>query len=246
MQKRNLACVLVFESKFVYECPCGGVRCCNAHPEGGTIDRPWQDCLYLTTPLCIMEFDCRPTHSLRSATEASLISLSHTTGYAILALACIGSWKGEWVQADQIHECTGVPKPYLRKLLHAMGRAGLINTKRGCQGGCVLARPPEEITLLDVVEAVESRELESNCLLGLTGCSDAHPCPVHRFWKHEWPRIEAELVQKTLADAATYVRSSRGAILTKCPDLNCDSNGEQGKKATQTSRREEARPAGKR
>ena len=66
-----------------------------------------------------------------------MLSLSQTTGYAVLAMGCIGSWKGDWVRSEAIHECTGVPKPYLRKLLYALGQAGLLETKRGYEGGFV-------------------------------------------------------------------------------------------------------------
>lgn len=145
-----------------------------------------------------------------------MICHSQTTGYAVLALACIGSCGGVWVKTEDIHKCTGVPKPYLRKLLHALGKAGLINTKRGYKGGFVLARPPREISLLDVAQAVDSREPGSNCLMGLVGCSDANPCPVRRFWRHERKKIEAELTRTTLAEAAKFVKESQG-LLTKCP-----------------------------
>jgi Rrf2 family protein len=130
-------------------------------------------------------------------------------------LACIGSWKGDWVQTEQIHDCTEVPKPYLRKLLHALGKARLINTKRGYQGGFVLARQPKEITLLDVIEAVEPDEPRMKCLLGLTSCSNANPCAMHCFWHREWVRIETELARTTLADAANFL-GGPGGILAKC------------------------------
>lgn len=175
-----------------------------------------------------------------------MISLSHTTGYAILALSCIGSWKGDWVQTEQIHNCTGVPKPYLRKILHAMRIAGLINTKRGYQGGFVLARPPKEITLLDVVEAVETNDPGSSCLLGMAGCSDANPCPLRRFWGQEWAKIEAELTRKTLLEMAKFVKGSQGTFAT-CPDPDyvpkCGQAKEaKAKKTAKVAKRKATRP----
>ncbi|MHC4406256.1 MAG: RrF2 family transcriptional regulator [Planctomycetota bacterium] len=146
-----------------------------------------------------------------------MISLSHTTGYAILALGCIGSWNGDWVLSNQIHKCTGVPMPYLRKVLFALGKAVLINAKRGYSGGFVLARPPEEISLLDVVKAVESRNQSHDCLLALAGCSDDTPCPVRGFWQKEKARIEAYLDRITVAKAAEHIRAARWGKLTECP-----------------------------
>ena len=146
-----------------------------------------------------------------------MLSFSQTAGYAVLALGCIGSWKGEWVLSKDIHQCTGVPMPYLRKILFALGKAGLIQTKRGYQGGFVLARAPEEITLLDVVRAVEHERLREDCLLGLAGCSDATPCPMRSFWQKERTKIEAKLHTVTLAKAAESVRAARWGKLTACP-----------------------------
>ncbi|MHB8901636.1 MAG: RrF2 family transcriptional regulator [Thermoguttaceae bacterium] len=172
-----------------------------------------------------------------------MISLTHTTGYAVLALACIGAHGRNWVRTDKVHACTGVPKPYLRKILNALGRAGLIETKRGYQGGVVLARPPEEITLMDIVEAVEPSEPGSkNCLLGLVGCSDANPCPMRHFWRKERLRIEDELLRVTLADAAKYVKNSHG-ILTACDSSPSDkrikktSNSTRPRKSASVSRK---------
>ena len=145
-----------------------------------------------------------------------MLSFSRTTGYAILALACIGSWKGQLVRSSQIHECTGIPTPYLRKTLFALVRFGLIQAKRGYQGGFVLKRPPEEITLLDVVRAVEPDNSARDCLLALAGCSDENPCPVHGFWKEIRAQIEAELRSITVAQAAESVRAARWGRLTTC------------------------------
>jgi Rrf2 family iron-sulfur cluster assembly transcriptional regulator len=146
-----------------------------------------------------------------------MLSFSQTAGYAVLALGCIASWKGEWVLSGQIHKCTGVPRPYLRKLLFALGKAGLIHTKRGYQGGFVLARPPEDISLLDVVQAVEGRRPGQDCLLGLPGCSEAAPCPMRCFWQKERAKIEVRLARTSLAKTAEFVRGARWGKLMTCP-----------------------------
>jgi Rrf2 family protein len=146
-----------------------------------------------------------------------MLSFSKTSGYAILALGCIGSWKGDWALSKNIHKCTGVPIPYLRKILFALGKAGLIEAKRGYQGGFALTRPAEEISLLDVVRAVEHEKADNTCLLALAGCSDATPCPMHGFWEKERVKIEARLSRVTIAQAAQCVRAARWGKLTVCP-----------------------------
>lgn len=145
-----------------------------------------------------------------------MLSFSHTVGYAILALTCIGSWKGDWVLSKTIHECTGVPMPYLRKILFQLSKKGLIRTKRGYRGGFVLARPPTEISLLEVIHAVEA-EPPNDCVLGLPGCSDATPCPVRHFWIAAWAKVEGRLERTSLAEAARAVRTGRWGRLAACP-----------------------------
>lgn len=175
-----------------------------------------------------------------------MLSFSQTTGYAILALGCIGSWKGDWVRSKQIHECTGVPTPYLRKLLYALRHAGLLEAKRGYAGGFVLARPPDEITLLEIAEAVEPERPGSHCLLGLAGCSDATPCPTHAFWTKEWPKIRAELARTSLAKAAKCIREARWGKLTCCPDDGYVPKHAQPAKNIRSTKRGKSKPAGRR
>jgi len=144
-----------------------------------------------------------------------MLALSQTTGYAILALSCLGDCEGRWVLAKDIAGCTGIPLPYLSKLLHALTGSGLIVAKRGYRGGFQIARPAERISLLDVAEAVEGRKWLPVCLLGLAECSDERACPTHEFWKKERGRIEKELSRLTLHDVAEFERQ-RGIRLTSC------------------------------
>jgi Rrf2 family protein len=175
-----------------------------------------------------------------------MLSLSQTSGYAVLALGCIGSWKGEWVLSKDIHKCTGVPMPYLRKILFALGKAGLIQAKRGYQGGFILARAPNKITLLDVVRAVEHEKPGEDCLLGLAGCSDATPCPMRSFWQKQRARIEAKLDSVTLAKAAESVRAARWGKLTACPPPCGPPKRARGKRNTSRVRPKSAADRGRR
>jgi Rrf2 family protein len=138
-----------------------------------------------------------------------VLCLSQTTGYAILALACLDEVSGRWVKAREIGEWTGVPMPYLSKLLHRLGQAGIIVAKRGTFGGYTLATPSVEINLIDVAEAVEGGSWLPKCLLGLTGCSDGRACPTHDFWSRERARIEAKLSKISVKDVARFEQRRR-------------------------------------
>lgn len=131
-----------------------------------------------------------------------MFSFSQTTGYAILALSCLEAHQNHWVVAKEIAARTGIPLPYLSKILHSLGRSGLIKAKRGYGGGFQLARPASSISLLEIAEAIEGAHLLPQCLLGLHECCDLDHCPTHAFWREQKLRIVTELRRITLDQAA--------------------------------------------
>lgn len=133
-----------------------------------------------------------------------MFSLSQTSGYAILALSCLDGTERRWVLARDIAARTGVPRPYLSKILHALTGAKLIRAKRGYQGGFMLVRSARAVSVLDVVRAVDGDEWLDSCMLGLDVCSDARACPTHEFWKAERRKIRACLEQLSLKDVADF------------------------------------------
>lgn len=139
-----------------------------------------------------------------------MLSLSQTTGYAIKALSCLNEPACKSRSTSEIAACAGVPKPYLAKVLNALARYGLVRTRRGVGGGVELARDPQTITLLQIVEAVEGAGWLGDCLLGLDECSDQRTCPTHDFWQRVRRDITAELAKTTLA-AVIHFRSRNPA-----------------------------------
>lgn len=159
----------------------------------------------------------------------SVLSLSQTTGYAVLALSCIHGPEGNPVLVRDIASCTGIPKPYLSKIIHALACRGLIVTRRGCGGGVTLSKPPDQISLLDVAEAVEGSSWLPLCILGLEDCSDLRACPTHDFWKAESKRIETKLRKTSMADVVRFEQAVGGFALCGCGDQNRKKPKSRGK-----------------
>jgi len=88
--------------------------------------------------------------------------LSKRTGYAILALACMIDKKQGWYKVEDIAKQADIPRPFLHKIILALGKSGLVTTKRGLHGGMALARPANQITLLDVAEAVQGGRIDGS------------------------------------------------------------------------------------
>ncbi len=133
-----------------------------------------------------------------------MLPLNQTAGYAILALGMMEGPDGRPRLVREIAEATGIPKPYLSKMIHQLAARGIVETKRGYRGGVVLSRPPDRIALSEVAEAVEGKPLQARCLLGLAECTDERACPLHQFWKKTLTGVHKRLQGTTLAEAAKF------------------------------------------
>jgi Rrf2 family iron-sulfur cluster assembly transcriptional regulator len=112
------------------------------------------------------------------------VILSQTAIYAIRATLCLADHDpAERVTVDDIAGRLDVPRNYLSKILHVLGRAGILSSTRGPGGGFQLARPPSEVLLFEVVEHFDQLEDKPSCLLGRPECSDRNPCSAHERWR---------------------------------------------------------------
>ena len=130
-----------------------------------------------------------------------MLALSKTTGYAIAALSCLDGPDGLMVSVQNVANCTRISKSYLSKIIQSLAGKNLVKTKRGYTGGLLLMRSSEEISLKEIVEAVEGPEWVGDCLLGMDNCEF---CPTHDFWKEEQNRIETELRTRKLSEYTRY------------------------------------------
>jgi FeS assembly SUF system regulator len=102
--------------------------------------------------------------------------LSHLADYAVVLMtAAARRPAGERLSATELAAETGVPLPTAQKLMGQLATAGLLSSSRGAAGGFSLSRPAMEITLADIVEAVEGPIAMTVCSEGRTDCAlDAH------------------------------------------------------------------------
>ncbi len=105
--------------------------------------------------------------------------LSQTAEYALRAMAWLAVTPDELVAASELSIRTKVPTPYLAKVLQSLASAELISGRRGVGGGYTLAKPADDISLLDVINAVSPIQRITSCPLGLEN-HDAHLCALHR------------------------------------------------------------------
>ncbi|MBZ5696105.1 MAG: Rrf2 family transcriptional regulator [Acidobacteriia bacterium] len=126
--------------------------------------------------------------------------------YAIRALVYLARFPGQGAaQGTEIAKAEGLPAPVLGKVLQELVRKGLLESRRGPGGGFRLARKPQLITLRDVVAAIDGLDQFAECAVGLEGCSDDSPCPLHDTWKGIRTQLMSYLEATTLTDMAAAV-----------------------------------------
>ncbi len=132
--------------------------------------------------------------------------LSQASNYGIRALAYLVTQESDgFTSIGKISEELDISFHFLTKTFQLLTRQGLITSYRGPSGGIALTRPPEDIYLSEVIEILEGKDFFDTCLLGLPGCGEAKPCPVHDFWKVYKEQMRIEFATTSLADLGTRV-----------------------------------------
>ena len=125
--------------------------------------------------------------------------LSQTVEYGLRAVVHLASTAPTPHTTEQIAQATLVPRAYLSKVLQSLGRAGLVHSQRGIGGGVSLAKRPDELTILEVVNAVEPIQRIRTCPLGLAA-HGTHLCPLHRRVDNALALMEQAFEKTTLAE----------------------------------------------
>jgi len=99
---------------------------------------------------------------------------------AVLYLARLG--QTERAATSQVAQEQRIPPSFLAKIISQLSIAGLLHTSRGARGGVTLARDPEEITLLEVIEAIDGPIMLNECVGDTGSCTFDEECPLRPVW----------------------------------------------------------------
>ncbi len=139
--------------------------------------------------------------------------LPKTAEYALRAVVWLASDVQGAQSADQIAAGTQIPRRYLHKVLQALVRAGLVRSQPGPRGGYALAKSPEAISLLDVINAVGAIERIRACPLNLK--THTRLCPLHRELDNAYAAVEEAFARVTVAQ----VVRQPGAVTPLCDSV---------------------------
>ena len=122
---------------------------------------------------------------------------SQTVEYALRATVHLAMNNDRPQKTNQIADATQVPTAYLAKVLRELNRHGLVHSQRGLGGGISLAKSPEEMTILEIVNAVDPVTRIKTCPLQLPS-HGAQLCALHRRMDNALAMVESAFAETTL------------------------------------------------
>ena len=135
---------------------------------------------------------------------------SRTAEYALRAMIHMAALPdNEYAMVKHIAAEGGIPSHFLAKILQDLARDGFLRSSKGPRGGFRLRRDPEEISMLQIVEAVDGAGRYDRCIGGSPECTDHAPCGMHDSWKALRSRIIEYLEGTTVADLSKALDEKR-------------------------------------
>jgi Rrf2 family protein len=135
---------------------------------------------------------------------------SRSAEYAIRAFVHLARVPdGRFAMVKQIAEHEEIPSHFLAKILQQLARKGLLRSSKGPTGGFSLRQAPGDISLLNIVEALDGLADYQKCASGLAECNDEQACGMHDSWKALRSRIMEYLEHTSIADVAAALDEKR-------------------------------------
>ncbi len=134
------------------------------------------------------------------------VKVSTRGDYATQALLCLALHAADApITVRDISQKTDLPQPYLEQIMLALKGAGIVKSKRGANGGYILAKPPEEVSLATIISAVEGPIVLGDFSDPHTdgACDHQGYCVLLAIWKKIGTEIQTQLAAWTLADIAS-------------------------------------------
>jgi Rrf2 family protein len=121
------------------------------------------------------------------------MQITRQADYAIRAVRYLArQGSSQRVATSTVAREMKIPPSFLAKIISQLSIAGLLHTSRGARGGVSLAHEPKEISVLDVVEAIDGPILLNECVGDPTGCTFIEECPMHPIWVD----VQQQLVER--------------------------------------------------
>jgi FeS assembly SUF system regulator len=130
-----------------------------------------------------------------------MLRITRQTDYGVILLTHLAAHSGEVYNAPELAADAGIPLPMAGKVLKTLTRAGILHSHRGATGGYSLARPPAEISVAQILTALEGPIALTECIaLGPGECDQEVGCPTRGNWQRINLAVHQALEGVSLAD----------------------------------------------
>ena len=134
--------------------------------------------------------------------------VSQGAQYALSAIIAISKQENDVISASELSRHLNCPAAYLSQILSKLKAPGILGSQRGLNGGVYIAKPLDEISVYDVITAIDGDSFFHTCFMGIEGCGQIEPCPFHLFWSEERDKIQEWLQETTFAQAEALMSQS--------------------------------------
>lgn len=133
--------------------------------------------------------------------------ISPTAEYALRAVVALAQAGGDSATTQWLAQVTRVPAGYLPKVLQMLGRAGLVESRRGLGGGFKLSKPAESMTVLEVINAVDPVKRIQKCPLNIAS-HGVNLCPLHKRLDDAFAHVERSFALSLISEMLEPGRST--------------------------------------
>jgi Rrf2 family protein len=134
------------------------------------------------------------------------MEITRETDYAIRCVIHLSERPDDVVMVEEIARAKSIPKSFLSKILQKLVKADIVKSYRGVKGGFQIAKSPRDISLLDVIEAIDGVIAMNRCAVNKKFCSLSNDCTVHPVWVELRKDVEKKLEK---IDFAKLIESKR-------------------------------------
>jgi Rrf2 family protein len=128
------------------------------------------------------------------------MQITRQADYAVRAVLFLARSGENRIATNLIAEEQRIPPSFLAKIVSQLSIAGLLHTSRGARGGVTLARNAKEISLLEVIEAIDGPIQLNECVGENSTCSFDGTCPLHPVWGEVHDQLVSRLKATNFAD----------------------------------------------
>ena len=132
--------------------------------------------------------------------------IKRNTGYGLRALLHMAAHRDvDAFTAEELAEVADTSTDFMHKIMRSLRDAGVVSARRGPAGGFSFEKDPHDVTVLDVVNAIQGEFQVNRCVIGLKVCPRSGACPLRPTWLRIQEELEAGLGAQTIGEIAADV-----------------------------------------